>query len=113
MPFGSSVGIEKEISGAFDVLPPVSSVLSAVPLVPSLTTVSEILTAVLPRASKLVPSTSQVPSASAITTQDITRTFDETELLDAVTESPLLIDSSEEAHAGEADAPASEKKGWF
>ena len=67
MPFGSSAGVEKQISGASDVLPPMSSVLSNAPMVPSLTTVSEMLTAVLPRASEIVPSTSQVPSASPIT----------------------------------------------
>ena len=112
MPIGSSVGIEKEISGASDVLRPVTSVLSAAPLDPSLTTVSEMLTAVLPRASEIVPFTTQVPSASAMTTQNITGTFDDVEL-DAITESRLLIDSSEESHAGEAVAPTSEKKGWF
>ena len=106
MPIGSSGGIE--ISGASDVLPPVTSVLSAAPLVPSLTTVSEMLTAVLPGASELAPSTSLVPSASALTTEDITGAFDDIEL-DAVTESRLLIDSSEESHASEADAPTSEK----
>ena len=89
-----------------------TSVLSAAPLDPSLTTVSEMLTAVLPRASELVPSPTQVPSASAMTTQDITGTFDDVEL-DAITEARLLLDSSEESHAVEADALTSEKKGWF
>ena len=77
-----------------------SSVLSTAPLVPSLATVNEMLTAVLPKASDPGPSSSQVPGTFATTAQDVTDKFDEIGLLDAAIESRLFIDSSEESHVG-------------
>ena len=97
--------VSKEVTpGSSNVLPPVSSVLSTVPLSPALATINEMLAAVLPEGSHPAPSSSQIPTTSAMVSQSVA---DELAALGF----PAAAAESGEPHAGEADAPSQEKDG--
>ena len=97
--------VSKEVTpGSSNVLPPVSSVLSTVPLSPALATINEMLAAVLPEGSNPAPSSSQIPTTSAMVSQSVA---DELVALGF----PSAVAESGEPHAGEADAPSQEKEG--
>ena len=99
--------VSKEVTtGSSNVLPPVSSVLSIVPLSPALATINEMLAAVLPKDSNSAPSSSQIPNTSAMVSQSVADELAALGFPDAAAESG-------EPHAGEADAPTQEKEGLF
>ena len=96
--------VSKEVTtGSSNVLPPVSSVLSTVPLSPALATINEMLAAVLPEDSNPAPS-SQIPNTSAMVSQSVA---DELAALGF----PAAAAESGEPHTDEADAPTQEKEG--
>ena len=96
--------VSKEVStGSSNVLPPVSSVLSPVPLSPALATINEMLV-VLPEGSNPAPSSSLNPNTSAVVSENVA---DE---LAALGFSAVAAESGE-PHAGEADAPTQDKEG--
>ena len=97
--------VSKEVTtGSSNVLPPVYSVLSTVPLSPALATINEMLAAVLPKDSNPAPSSSQIPNTSAMVSQSVA---DELAALGF----PAAAAESGEPHTGGADSPTQEKEG--
>ena len=97
--------VSKEVTtGSSNVLPPVSSVISTVPLSPALATINEMLAAVLPKDSNSALSSPQIPNTSAMISQSVVDELAALGFPDAAAESG-------EPHAGEADAPTQEKEG--
>ena len=103
----TSFGAEREFPVTCTVLPPVSSVLSSAPLL----TVNEMLTSVLPRASDLEPSVSNVAADSAAVPEGTVVGVSLLGLLETVTGAQRRLDTSEESHDGEANPPT-ETKGY-